>query len=233
MESPKSFEARVSRIMQAAGVTKDSELAKVLGINQSSVAAARKRQQVPSGWIEHVCEKFRVNANWLFFGEEGMRSGEAVEPGASIVSPVTKNVLSEEFEFIPLVEARLSAGAGCFETSDYSDRSYAFRYDFLVRKGDPKKMVLMRVAGDSMEPEIYDNDMVLIDQSKKDIIPGKMFAVGFEEAIYLKRINILPGKIIMESMNPRYAPMEFDMRGDCSEHFRVIGRVLWTCREYR
>ncbi len=95
-------------------------------------------------------------------------------------------------------------------------------------------MVLMRVAGDSMQPEIMDNDVVLIDQSKKDIIPGKIFAVGFEEAIYLKRIDMIPGKVILKSVNEEcYPPISLDIQGDMAEQFRVIGKVIWSGREYR
>ena len=56
-----------------------------------------------------------------------------------------------------------------------------------MRKGNPKEMVLMYVDGESMEPEIRDGDMVLIDQSKKEVRLGRVFAVGFDDAIYLKK----------------------------------------------
>lgn len=95
-------------------------------------------------------------------------------------------------------------------------------------------MVLMQVSGDSMQPEILDGDMVLIDQGKKDIPLklGRIFAVGFEDAIYLKRIDKLPGKIILKSVNPEYPPVELDVRGQLGDSFRVIGQVLWVGREY-
>ena len=134
---------------------------------------------------------------------------------------------------IPMVEAVLSAGGGSFETGATIGRGYAFRRDFIQRKGNPDNMVLMRVAGDSMEPEILSGDVVLIDQGKTRIVPGHMFAVGFEEAIYLKRIDIMPGKAILKSANPAYPPMELDIRGQLSDQFRVIGRVLWSGREYK
>ena len=107
------------------------------------------------------------------------------------------------------------------------------RSDFLHRKGNPREMVLMRVSGDSMEPEIMDNDIVLIDQGKRDVTPGRLYAIGFDEAIYLKRIDILPGKVILKSTNAAYPPVELDTRGDCEDAFRVIGRVLWCGREYK
>lgn len=65
----------------------------------------------------------------------------------------------------------------------------------------------MRVSGDSMEPEIMDGDVVLLDQSKRTVVPGRIFAVGFEEAIYLKRIDLLPGQAILKSINPAYPPV--------------------------
>ena len=94
-------------------------------------------------------------------------------------------------------------------------------------------MVLMRVSGDSMVPEIFDNDLVLLDRGQTEISPGRLYAVGFEDAIYIKRIDKLPGKIILHSVNPAYPPVSLDLRGDCADQFRVIGRVLWSGREYR
>lgn len=69
----KSFEERMSRLMEATGATSDSSLARTLEIRPPSVAAARKRGQIPSGWIERVAETFGVNADWLFFGLGPMR----------------------------------------------------------------------------------------------------------------------------------------------------------------
>ena len=138
-----------------------------------------------------------------------------------------------EIIMIPMVEAVLSAGGGSLETNGNHEKSYAFRRDFIQRKGNPDSMVLMRVSGDSMEPEILNGDVVLIDQNKTRVVPGQMFAVGFEESIYLKRIDNLPGKIILKSANPAYPPVELDVRGQCEECFRVIGRVLWSGREYK
>ena len=69
MESAKSFEAKFQRIIEATGEHKDSGLAKVLGIKPPSVAAARKRKQIPTGWVEKIAEIYDISANWLFFGE--------------------------------------------------------------------------------------------------------------------------------------------------------------------
>lgn len=68
METAKSFESRFARCLEAVNARNESELAKILEINPSSVSAAKKRRQLPPGWVETIAEKFCINANWLFFG---------------------------------------------------------------------------------------------------------------------------------------------------------------------
>lgn len=68
MPTAKSFESKFARCLDAVNAKNESELAKILEINPSSVSAAKKRRQLPPGWVEIIAEKFNVNANWLFFG---------------------------------------------------------------------------------------------------------------------------------------------------------------------
>jgi len=134
---------------------------------------------------------------------------------------------------VPMVEARLSAGTGSFETGDGQERFYAFRLDFLRRKGIPAQMALMRVSGDSMEPEIKDGDVVLIDQNQKTPTPGKLFAVGVEDMVYIKEVNAEPGKLVLSSYNKAYPALEIDARGDLEDGIRIIGRAVWVGRELK
>ena len=225
-----SFDGVVHRLLQALNVATDAELARKLGITPQSVSGARKRAEVPPAWIQACAAQTGVNAHWLFFGKGPMRLPEAAE---GELPSMQSDCDDCELITIPLAEARLSAGTGSLETSAASDGGYAFRSDFLRRKGNPKRMVLMRVSGDSMVPEIFDNDLVLLDRGQTEISPGRLYAVGFEDAIYIKRIDKVPGKIILHSVNPAYPPLSLDLRGDSAEQFRVIGRVLWSGREYR
>ena len=78
MTSAKFFDEKLKRIFIATETSSDSGLARVLGIQPPSVAAARKRQQIPGSWIEKVAEHFGVNANWLLFGT-GQMKGESTQ----------------------------------------------------------------------------------------------------------------------------------------------------------
>lgn len=133
---------------------------------------------------------------------------------------------------VPMVEARLVAGCGCFERRGNAERQYAFRLDFLRRKGRVDAMVLMRVAGESMAPEIRDGDVVLIDQSQSRPRAGGIYAVGVEDLVYLKMIDSVPGKLVLSSFNKTFDSFELSVRGDDDGRVRVIGRVIWSCREW-
>lgn len=67
------FASRLERIMQAFDAKSDSELARNLDIKPQSVAAARQRLQIPSGWIEKTSVLAKVSTDWLFFGHGSMR----------------------------------------------------------------------------------------------------------------------------------------------------------------
>ena len=140
--------------------------------------------------------------------------------------------LPGEFTLIQKVKARLNAGTGSLETSGEEIGRYAFKTQFLCRKGNPGKMVLMDISGDSMMPVLEDGDTVLIDESQSDIIPGGMFAVGVDDAVFVKYVDCEPGMLILRSRNERYKPIEVPMSGDLAGGVRIIGRVVWSCREY-
>ena len=231
------------RLVFLRGNATQAEFADRIGINVNTLRGYEKGRALPGYEVlETLCTRLNVSPHWILTGQGNVLQETAFPalPDVPQACETPRPVLAEpssgcevDLIMVPLVEARLSAGHGSLEVSGSSDRSYAFRSDFLHRKGNPRSMVLMRVSGDSMEPEIMDNDVVLIDQSKRDVTPGRLYAVGFDEAIYLKRIDILPGRVILKSINPAYPPVELDTRGDCEDAFRIIGRGLWCGREYK
>lgn len=214
-----------------------------------------------SAFLETLSKRYNVDPAWLLTGEgkldgktaadfrerkipqmEKARRGTAVDATPSRVGeplePVVKGTTPEYIEcmdcrlaMIPMVEARLSAGSGSFEVGETSDKRYAFHMDFLTRKGRPSSMVLMRVDGDSMEPHIFNNDAVLIDQSQTKPRAGGLYAVGVEEVVYIKMVDTLPGKIVLKSYNQAYPPLEVDAREDLADGIRIIGRAVWIGRE--
>ena len=105
------FEERFARIMQALNVSKDAELAKKLGITQPSVASAKKRLQIPTGWIEKTSILAKVSTDWLFFGRGPMRSDDPTgqQPPATrpAVPPASESALQAACPRCARLEAKL------------------------------------------------------------------------------------------------------------------------------
>lgn len=201
-----------------------------------------------------LVEKLHVSSDWLLTGEgpifqeegekefmrrlghakrDGQDAAEAQEEAAPYNNqPTALRVADEAFLMVPKVKARLSAGGGSLETNDEVVGLFAFRAEWLRAKGNPAQMVLMEIAGDSLEPRLSDGDTVLINQGKKDVLAGKLFAIGIGDLVLIKKVDTIPGKLILRSINPAYQPIEIDLQGDLGDQVRIIGRVIWQCREW-
>ena len=242
----------LDRLLQGAGLRRDSQLAELLGVSPQAVSQARRKGRIPDGWVLKVAAQFGLSTDWIFFGREAAPGGHAAPQGPLPTESGREEALMKErrargesffsevgtgqdaigLVMVPLVAARLAAGKGSLETEGDVLSYFSFRQDWLCRKGNPDKMVLMKVCGDSMEPDIRHGDMVLVDQSKREIFGHAIYAMGINEEIYVKQVETLPGgRLVLRSRNPEYSPISVDLHGDLADSVRVIGRVIWCCRE--
>ncbi|MGD2269572.1 MAG: S24 family peptidase [Desulfobacterales bacterium] len=211
------FESFLQRIFQATGMTSQTQLAEALGVNRSAITQARKKDSIPARWILQLYRLFGLNPDWL-------------ESGTGQTYLARPDDRETEFRNIPKVKARLSAGGGSFEVGTEIQGYYAFQQEWLRRKGEPRRMVLMDIFGNSMEPELKDGDTVLIDESQKDIIAGALYAVGVDDTIMVKRVEKHPNKLVLRSDNHNYLPIYLE--GEETRSIRIIGKVIWAGREF-
>lgn len=211
------FEAFFKRLCSETEVKNQSQLARELDVGRAAVSLAKRKDSVPARWVLDLSAKYGLNPLWLEQGK-GFPRPEAAEDDGFYME-------------VPKVRARLSAGGGSFETEGQVEGYYSFRSDWLNTRGNPANMVLMEVVGNSMEPEIKEGDLVLIDESRTDVLSGSIYAVGVEDTVMVKRVERLPGTLVLRSDNTDYAPIH--LAGDELNNVRVIGKVLWASREYR
>jgi len=211
------FESFFERVTAATQIRSQTELAAVLGINRSAITQAKKKGTIPANWVLGLSRKFGLNPDWL---EKGIGDPKENKIGHD-----------PEFEKIPKVNARLCAGDGSFEVGSNIQGFYAFRKDWLSRKGTAGSMVLMDIFGNSMAPELKDGDTVLVDESQKAIIAGALYAVGIEDTVMVKRVEKHPNNLVLQSDNKDYAPI-FLQEAEMNMA-RIIGKVVWVSREYR
>ena len=223
------FEGFFARAAKAAGLTSQAELAALLGVHRSAVTQAKRKNGVPKAWVLAVSRRTGADPDWLEFGRQrpGVAGGACRAQVDGRARPDVAD--SAAFAAVPKVRARLSAGGGSFETGGDVEQFYPFRQDWLRAKGQPARMVLMDVVGNSMEPEIRHGDMVLIDQGQIAVVAHGVYAVGLEDTVLVKRVEKRPGQLVLLSDNRDYAPIV--LAGDELDALRVIGRVLWVGRE--
>jgi phage repressor protein C with HTH and peptisase S24 domain len=212
------FESFLQRVFEATEITSQNELASALKINRSAITQARNKNSVPARWILKLYRSYGLNPDW-------------VETGSGPTFLDKSNASDSKFKNIPKVKARLCAGGGSFEVGSEIEGYYAFRKDWLTTKGAINQMVLMDIFGNSMEPEIKDGDTILIDESQKDVLAGAIYAVGVDDTIMVKRLEKHPNKLVLLSDNKDYFPIYLE--GNELESVRVIGKVVWICRELR
>lgn len=200
-----------------------------------------------TNFILAVCNEYNINPTWLLTGDgpmlnpqgvatgghqgdqEGLQSVYVDENGETVI-PQWKNPDPDMFDYIPMAETKLSAGGGSFVLSEDIEGYYAFRKSWLSAvASNPRKLVLMRVSGDSMSPTIQACDTVLIDIGRRDIKEGLIYALRFDSTVMIKRLSFRPGGRVMVISDNRaeYDPYETDIKD-----LHIIGQVIFFARVF-
>jgi len=228
------------------GIT-DVELSKKLGTNKDTLASYRKGKGLLKGEvIDRISKLYKFNPLWLFYGKgepfPGARSKypEVCGPDEPVVInnqwPMMVRETAEgaeytrdpEFIYVPQMGGRISAGGGLVPDNTVEVR-LAFRKEWILRKGDPRYMSLIRVSGDSMDPTLQSGDLVLIDHNRNTLDPqGGIYAVAVDDIIMIKRLHadFTSKKIYIISDNERYSAIQVDF-----DQVKINGKVIWFGRE--
>ena len=84
-----------------------------------------------------------------------------------------------------------------------------------------KGLIQCRVSGDSMIGVGITNDSTLFVRPSGEIVPGRIAVVKVEGEMFVKRVMLDSGKIVLLSENPDFAPVRLDE----DTNFSVVGIV--------
>ena len=81
------------------------------------------------------------------------------------------------------------------------------------------------VSGNSMEPKIFDSDILLIRKTET-LDSGDIGIFKIDEDVFCKKLqlNHLTNEVILKSLNPCYAPRYLSKEE--LENFKIIGKVV-------
>lgn len=110
--------------------------------------------------------------------------------------------------------------------------------DYLAFKADwvrntlgvaQKDLVLISVKGDSMEPALSNEDLILVDMRKNRVEDNAIYVLQLNDTLLVKRIqHKLDGSLHVMSDNARYETEIVSAEG--AVDLNVLGRVVWCGR---
>lgn len=125
-------------------------------------------------------------------------------------------------------DVSLSCGTGTVSDNDYITDTIGFDVNF-IRKlgGNPKTVSVVSARGDSMEDKISSGDYLLVDEEKKYINDGMIYAFVYDSELYCKKIQKRPNELTAISLNIEYKPFEIEN----NRQFNIIGQVIGVIKK--
>lgn len=128
---------------------------------------------------------------------------------------------------IPKVKLRLSAGISGFEVEPerFDGATTTVPATWIERNGfNRDNLIAIRVRGESMEPTLYEDDLVVINTGDKRPVDGQVYAFNYEGEPIVKRMERDAGDWWLKSDNPDQRKFGRKIcRGDAC---MIIGRVV-------
>ena len=120
-------------------------------------------------------------------------------------------------------EVELSCGTGTNANADFITDTIGFDSSYIRRLGgNPKTVSIVYARGDSMESVISSGDSLMVDESKKYINDGNIYAFVYDSELYCKKIQKTPNELVAISFNEDYKPFKIEK----DRPFEVVGQVI-------
>ena len=216
----------LSQAKIAAPHKSKSGLARHCGIKSPSVSDwfSGRTKKLEYTNVVKAADYLGVSAEWLQTGE-----GPVHEPAVGVVHPDEDEAM-ESLGLIGIPEFRVTFGCGdspepTYEELTESEKAWYRPEWFQIRHINPNNCKRSRVHGTSMEPMIWDRDIILVDCAPQEIYDGKIYAFCVNGAMKVKFLfPRLDGSLLVRSFNSEEVHDEIIPACDMST-FRLIGRV--------
>lgn len=168
----------------------------------------------------------------ILSGDRRVQPEEAPK-AVSFFSGADASVLDDkhggEPTLVAVYDIQASAGDGAYAVDEYQVGSLAFPKNYLrsLTRANLPDLAIISVKGDSMLPTLADDDVVMLDTSKRDLSYDGLFVIRDNgNALLVKRIGRAskPGCVTIISDNrDLYSSVEKAL-----SDIEVIGKVIWA-----
>lgn len=128
--------------------------------------------------------------------------------------------------WVDRADYHFSAGNGHIQWEVRQKRALPFSKEFFEAiRSKPENCKLVNVRGDSMEPFLFNRDMMMVDTSRVAIRDGLVYAIYFADEAWVKQIFKTPNGLILHSYNDKYPDRILDSEN--ASDLKVIGEVVY------
>lgn len=224
-----TFGENLTRLLNAASITQ-SELARRLKIKSQAVNQWCMARTAPKdvARMKDIADAIGVPVTEVLQFDGGISRAMAEGLGALPIARPASTLVSE-------VDVVASAGPGVADIDESTGHpvvaTWQIPSDYLRSHTRSHAAVrVIRVAGDSMEPEYPSGDRVLVDTSHRAPSPPGVYILWDGFGLVLKRLEVLQGveppTVRISSSNPAYPPYERPAE-TLSINGRVVGKWMW------
>ncbi|APF79503.1 XRE family transcriptional regulator [Vibrio anguillarum] len=205
------------RLVEVIGDEAVLSFAKKSGMSEGVMRSYIRGDTFPSlDRLEAIANAAEVDLNWLATGKEATR--QLVE------APVRKDNVVEVVQY----DFRASAGAGCLIVSENPVAKFEFSREWLIKQGlNGKHLTVVEVYGDSMEPTLMDEDLMLVevvDDPKQARDGVCVFRIDDEVMVKRVQYDFASGGYHVTSDNTAYSP--FFIGKEFEGRFQLLGRMV-------
>lgn len=181
----------------------DKDIAIVLGISYDNFRKQKARSSIPYYEIMSFLAKRNISINWFFFNQlpesliENTSNYILIRYQKNVIASAGGGAINYEINTEPLIIDK--------QLLDHINSSY-------------KYTEIIKVFGESMEPDIKDGSLVFVDKSKKEIDNKSIYLVNTKDGVFIKRLILKDNEYYMQSINAIYNNMKI-------EEFDIIGRI--------
>lgn len=230
-----TYERLLEAFLQIHRLFRPADIARHLNVS-SSVLGNWKSRGVPPDRVYEIAKLVGTSSSYIIEGKLPIRvspsSNTQNESDDAESRPQLLNLTEHpDLVSVPRVRFKLSAGVSGYavEHDDGNGKPVFFRKDWFDRNGfAPSSLFAVLVSGSSMEPSLWDGDLVVVNTSDCKPHDGDVFAINYEGELVIKRMCRDSGQWFAASDNAdqrRFAPKR------CTDDVKIIGKVVYKQSE--
>ncbi len=230
----KTFGACLELARKKAGFKSAVDFGRRLGVSHVTVRAWEKDEYKPSS--DNIYEIVNLLGEYseLLPNVHFSNKRQVAEKNAEYIGLIdawdSNTKLDEDDVEVPFfMDVELAAGVGGELSSETQGPKVRFSKNFLRQRGvQAEAAVCVKIFGNSMEPRLYNGDVVGINTLDKHVVDGKMYAINHCGLLRVKRLYRMPGGgLRINSLNSLEHPDEV-YSIDQIKDINVIGRVFFS-----